>query len=221
VVEAGDWPYAVANAEPIDRYWQQRTTQKPGFFNGIVHMLTALDDAGPAMAATFRPVEFKSFLHWRDHGFPEAGVRDAFGSALIRSAEGHVILGRQARGNLNRGVAYPPGGFIDPRDVTADGTIDIEGSVLREVAEETGLGPGDLMRVPGFIVTVAGPQVSISVELRSPLPAEDLARRIRAHIASEAEPELADVVIVDRADALPREAMPFYTTVLLGAVFAE
>lgn len=213
------WPFAAAQRAAIDAHWQARTAANPAFFNGIVHVLCRQSHGAGRFSAAFRQVEFKSFLYWRDHGYPEAGVRDGFGSALIRSAEGHVLLGRQGGGHLNSGLAYLPGGFIDPRDVDEQGRVDIEASVRRELLEETGLGPADLERVPGVIVTRAGPHVSIAVELRSPLAAEALRSRILTHLGRVDQSELVDIVVVRGGDELRPEEMPVFTAVLLRELF--
>lgn len=214
------WPFARMHAAEIDAHWERRSREGGRFFNGIVYVLSAGTVERGHFHARMRPVEFKCFLYWRDRGFPEAGVCDAFGSAVIRSSEGHVILGRQAPGNLNSGLAYMPGGFIDPRDVGPDGSIDIAANVLREVAEETGLGAADLERVPGFLLTRCGPQVSIGVEWRSRLPSTVLAARIAGHLAADKAAELSAVEIVRTGREIAADGMPPFTAVLLRALFA-
>ena len=99
------------------------------------------------------------------------------GQTEIRSAEGHVLLGCQTAGNINQGLAYPPGGFIDQRDVRA-GVVDIDAGTARELREETGMKPDEFARAPGYLVTTSGPHVSIAVEWRSVLPSDAL----KAHI---------------------------------------
>lgn len=214
----GTWDYARRHAEEIDRHWRRRTAESPAFFNGTIFVLERHTLTGDQLEARLMPVEFKSFLHWKEHGYPDDTVRDCFGSALIRSAEGHVLLGRQRAGNINAGLAYLPGGFIDPRDVALDGTIDIAASISRELAEETGLGPGETVRAPGLILTFAGPMLSIAVEFRAAMAGEDLRARIRAHIAADTDSELEDAVIVRSAGDLADIAMPIYAEVLMWEI---
>lgn len=213
------WPFAVMHRAAIDEHWAKRTPEQLGYFNGTVYVLVSQTLAGPDFAAVMRPVEFKNFLYWREQGFPETGVRDAFGSALIRSVEGHVLLGRQSAGNLNAGLSYMPGGFIDPRDVDEAGRIDIAASVLREAMEETGLDAADLGRVPGFILTRCGPQVSIAVEYRSPLGSDDLRAKIDRHLARDSGAELSSVDVVTSRAGIGSMPMPPFTTLLLQEVF--
>src|SRR5262245_33833895 len=196
VVASREWDYAREHAAGIDAHWLRRQAESPSMFNGAIHLMYESAIEGGTLQARLLRSDFKSYLYWRERGFPEARVRDAFGSALLRSTEGHVILGRQRDGNVNAGLAYLPGGFIDPRDVTRDGTVDIDGSILRELAEETGLMPGQLQMQPGYIVTFCGPLVSIARELVSPLDAEALRAKTLAHLARDTQSELVDAVIV-------------------------
>jgi 8-oxo-dGTP pyrophosphatase MutT (NUDIX family) len=213
------WAFADRYGAEIDAHWARRKADNPAFFNGTLHLMTRHDLAEGAFTAQLVRTDFKSFLYWRETGAPDRSVADAFGSALLRSVEGHVLLGRQRPGNINGGLAYLPGGFIDARDVVEDGAIDIEASIARELAEETGLEPAALERTPGFILTFLGPMVSIAAEFRSPLPAEELCAAISAHIAAEADPELAEMVVVRSARDLDGLDVAAYASVLLPALF--
>lgn len=214
------WPYAEAHRAAIDEHWAGRSAEQLSYFNGTVYVLVSYALTGCDFAAVMRPVEFKSFLYWRAQHFPETGVRDAFGSALIRSAEGHVLLGRQSAGNLNAGLNYLPGGFVDPRDVDCSGRIDIAASVLREALEETGLEAADLCRMPGFILTRCDPQVSIGIEFRSPLGADALRAKIGHHLSQDPDAELSAVEFVTSRAGIGTTAMPPFMTVLLRSLFS-
>jgi len=216
-----DWAYARCHAADIDVHWLRHQRESPAMFNGAIHLVHGIALEGGVLHAQFLRTDFKSYLYWREHNFPEAGVRDGFGSALVRSAEGHVILGRQRAGNVNAGLAYLPGGFIDPRDVRPDGTIDIDGSILRELEEETGLERADIAISPGYLVTFNGALISIARELRSPLAAEELRARIPAHLARDPASELVDAVIVRTPQELPAQAVAPYAHRLLTWLFAQ
>jgi 8-oxo-dGTP pyrophosphatase MutT (NUDIX family) len=220
VVGGGRWAFAEAHAAEIDAHWQRRLSASPGMFNGVIHILGEGAIADGGLSGRMLRTDFKSFLFWKDHGYPDRSVRDAFGSALLLSAEGHVMLGRQAAGHLNSGLSYLPGGFIDARDADVAGRIDVAASVAREIAEETGLDVAQLTRDPGFITTEAGALLSIAVAYRSPLSSKDLQAAIHAFIAAEVEPELSEVVVVRCAADLEGLAMPHYAEVLLPRLLA-
>jgi len=213
-VDPQPWPFAERCRAEIAGHWQRAAAERPKLFDGTVYILQEHALQEETFKGRFVRSDFKSFLYWRETGYPDTSVRDGFGSAVIRSAEGHVMLGCQTSGNVNAGLAYPPGGFIDARDVSA-GTIDIDASVTRELAEETGLAAAELARVPGYLLTRAGPLVSIGIEWRSTLPGEALRARILSHVATQSVPELADIVMVRSADEIDDDMMPRYVRALL------
>lgn len=193
-LSAEPWSYAGRHREAIAAYWERVRAERPKLFDGPVHVLTAHALDGGSLTGTFARTDFKSFLYWREHGAP-GPTADGFGSSLVRSSDGCVLLGRQVEGHLNGGFAYPPSGLIDPADAVG-GSIDIDRSIARELAEETGLTRAELERRPGYIVTFAASMISIAIEWQSALSAKALRERILAHVARQPEPELADVVIV-------------------------
>jgi hypothetical protein len=213
-VDVARWAYAERHAEAIAEHWQCSRAARPKLYDGTVYMLRRWSLGDGTFTGAFFRTDFKSFLYWREHGYADRSVRDGFGSAVIRSREGHMLLGRQMSGNVNAGLAYPPGGFIDSRDVH-DGAIDIEASIARELGEETGLQSADLVRLPGYVLTLTGPLVSIAIEWRSALTAEALRARILAHVRRQPVPELADVVIARTPDDIDERTMPPHAKAML------
>ena len=213
------WPFARQHGSDIERAWSERIASNPAFFNGTVHLLRAgaIEDrpSGHVFAGHMWASDFKSFVHWRGLGYPPAEAFDCFGSAIIRSVEGHILLGRQ-RDGINAGLTYLPGGFIDHRDVAADGRIDIVGNVMRELQEETGLDPATLESVPGYLVTRAGPLVSVGVMVSSRMAADDLHQTILSTLANDPEPELADIVVVREPADLKPQRVPRYTALVVA-----
>lgn len=215
------WSYATDHAAAIEAGWRTATLAHPQYFNGVVHLIDKVQFSADVLRARVLRTDFKSYLYWRTAGFPQTGVRDGFGSALIRAGDGAILLGRQRQGNVNGGLTYLPGGFIDARDVDADGQIDISSSVSRELHEETGLGRGDVEIVPGFLVTETGAHVSIAKTFRSNHDADALKAQMMQHLASDPASELDDIAIVRRAADLDGLAMPRYAQILAGWVLAN
>jgi 8-oxo-dGTP pyrophosphatase MutT (NUDIX family) len=216
-VGAERWAFAERHEAEIAAHWQRSRIERPKLFDGAVYLLGSYAIEGRALTGTLLRTDFKSYLYWREHGYGDRSMRDAFGASLIRSSEGYVLLGRQTEGNMNAGIAYPPSGMIDDDDVQA-GMVDIEASIVRELAEETGLTPADLERTPGYVLTISGRRVAIAIEWRSPLNAHALRERILAHIRSEREPELADVVIVRSAADIGNPPVQDYAVSMLRLV---
>lgn len=214
------WAFASQNAEAIDAHWQHCTEENPSYFNGTIYMLADHAIAGGIFSGTLLPVEFKAFLYWKENGQTGTAACDVFGSALIRSGDGAILLGRQRAGNLNAGLVYLPGGFIDPRDADAEGCVDIRASVLREVEEETGLLACTLAVSDGYLITTVGRQVSIAVELIGDGEAARLMAFMRDAVAHEAAPELEEIVAVRTLADLDPLPMPDYAAVLLRHVLA-
>lgn len=216
-VSAEPWAYAERHKEEISAHWQRTQAERPALFDGTIYLLRAFTLKGQTLSGTFVRTDFKSFLHWRECALEDESVREAFGSSAIRSSEGHLLLGRQRAGQLNVGLAYPPSGVIDARDVVG-GSIDIDASIVRELDEETGLAPADLEHVPGYVLTVCGRYVSIAIEWRSTLAAEALRARILSYIRRQESPELADIVIVRSASQIGDCVVPPYTAALASAL---
>ena len=215
------WPFAVENEEAIDFHWDLRTSENPNFFNGRIQLLADYSVEGDTLRGAFLETGFKEFLYWRESGEPDAGVTDAFGSAVIWSSDNGVLLCRQRPGHINTGLFYLPGGFIDASDVAADGCIDLANSSAREVLEETGLGPDVIVRQPGFWLTFSGQQLSIGVEYQSHLTSPDLKDRVTAHLAIDPNSELAEVTLVHAMRDVDGVAMPPFASGLLSHLLAR
>jgi hypothetical protein len=212
------WDHGAAHGPAIASHWQAMAARNPSYFNGVIHVLVDHAVADGQFTGTFARTDFATFLHWRSETRSRDRARDCFGCAILRAADGALLLGIQAAGNLNAGRAYCPGGFIDPLDIGADGVIDIDGSIVREIGEETGLTLADLTRTPGYILVAAGMSIAIGVEYRSALPAEALRAAMLRHLASEAAPELADIMIVRTAADLDGVPTSGYVPPLVAAL---
>jgi 8-oxo-dGTP pyrophosphatase MutT (NUDIX family) len=219
VLSEGGWDYAEAHAEDINAYWERRLDDNPDFFNGTIYLTRSAKLDGDVFSARLFATDFKSFLYWRENGYGDRTVTDVFGSALIVSADGAVILGRQRAGHINSGLAYCPGGLVDARDVLADGFVDILSSIRRELYEETGLTAGDAPEVPGFLLTRLGQQISVASEFRSALNAEELSGRIMDYLSADPRSELVDIAVVTSLDEAASLAMPSFMHPLLTAYF--
>ena len=107
---------------------------------------------------------------------------------------------------FHAGQIYFPCGTPDLNDVAVD-RVYFEGSMARELKEETGLDVAEFTAEPGWYTVLGGVQVAHMKLLRSRETAAALRARILDHLAREDVPELADIIIVrGEADLVP--AMP-------------
>ena len=220
-VGAGTWTYAHDHAASIEAHWLAAKAAAPFYFNGVIHLIDEIRVEAGVLHAQLLRTDFKSYLYWRARGYPDAGVLDGFGSALLRSSDGAIMLGRQRPGNINGGLVYLPGGFIDQRDIAAGGSVDLAGSIARELLEETGLALSDLNRRPGYYLTCSKAQVSIAAEFVSGLKATPLKDTIEQHISTDAQSELTDVIVVRGLADLVGLDMPHYARLLVADLLAE
>jgi len=208
--EAAPWPFAAQEEREIRLHWARRSKENPKFFNGRVHIMTAGTLRQECLEGSLAPTDFAASLYWRETGFRDPSVVDCFGSAIFAGSDGALIYGRQSPGNVNAGKIYPPGGFIDRRDISSCGAVDTDGSVAREIAEETGLDPAALFREAGYLVTRDGPLLSIGVVYRLALPGEQFCKEANARLSNDAAPELEALIALNRAADAAQHAMPGY-----------
>jgi 8-oxo-dGTP pyrophosphatase MutT (NUDIX family) len=163
--------------------------------------------------------EYKAFLAWRDFRFPDRTISNVFAMAVLRSADGAYLLGEMAHSTANAGLIYFPAGNPDPGDLVGD-AVDLEGSVLRELEEETGIGAQDVALEPGWSVVFQGPRVACMKIVRSSLSGTELVARGAAFIAQEELPELASLKAVITLQDLDEERMPDFILTYLRHVLA-
>jgi 8-oxo-dGTP pyrophosphatase MutT (NUDIX family) len=208
-----EWSFAQARRAEIDAHFAERRGSKPQMWNGRI-VLTRADYRidGRALSGTCFEADFASLLAWRDWGFPEAGAVNCFAMGALRSADGAFLLGVMGAHTANADRIYFPAGTPEPDDIV-DGRLDLAGSVAREVAEETGLTDADYAAAQWHAVP-AGPRLALMRLLAAGEPASELQARIRAHIACDTNPELADVRVVRGPDDFDPRMPPFVTAYL-------
>ena len=170
------------------------------------------DFTGDCLSARYFETNFASFLAWRDWGFPDNGVFNGFGMGALRSSDGAFLLGEMGDHTANAGRIYFPAGTPDLDDVRQD-TVDIAGSVAREVEEETGLTPADYRAAADWDCVVSGAAIAMIRILDVDLDGEALRERIEANLARQPQPELCRIHLVrerrDLTAAMPRFVTAF------------
>jgi len=213
------WPFAAARRAEISAHFAEVRRAKPKLWNGKVLIARNPRFAGDGFSADYFEVDFASFLAWRDLGFPDREVFNGFGMGALRSSDGAFVLGEMGADTANAGRIYFPSGTPDLSDIK-DGTMDIAGSVAREVEEETGISPADYRAAPSWTCVEAGASIAMMRILDVDMPAEALRASIVANLARQSAPELAALHLV-RARADFSSAMPRFVTAFLEAELAS
>jgi hypothetical protein len=211
-----DWAFARERRAEIDAHFETQRRSKPGLWNGRVLLMHAHEIDGRSLRGRYFETDFASFMAWRDFGFPCDGVTNCFALGALQGSDGGYVLGVMSAGTMNGGKIYFPGGTPDLNDVV-DGKVDIEASVRREVAEETGLDPDEFTIDAGWHCLPAGPMIALLKPMRSQERAQQIRDRIRAHIAREAAPELADAYVARGAADIDPMMPGFIQTFLRSA----
>jgi 8-oxo-dGTP pyrophosphatase MutT (NUDIX family) len=212
------WPFATERRKEIDAHFAAKQREKPELWNGRVLLGRNAIHADDHFSADFFETDFASFLAWRDWGFPDAAVFNGFGMGALRSSDGAFLLGEMGAHTANSGRIYFPSGTPDPDDVR-DGRLDLAGSIVREVAEETGLDAADYTMDTHWSCVFAGPSIAMIRTLQVELTGEALKARIEANLAGQTKPELHAVHLVrSRSDLLP--VMPRFVSAFLEARFS-
>ncbi len=212
------WPFADGRRAAIDAHFADEQREKP-IWNGRVLLGRDPVFTGDRFSASFFETDFASLLAWRDWGFPDAGVFNGFGMGALRCSDGAFVLGEMGRHTANAGRIYFPAGTPDLDDIRGE-TVDIAGSVARELEEETGLAPADYRAAADWDCVVYDATVAMIRILDVDLAGEALRERIEANLAGQRQPELSAIHLV-RGTADLTAAMPRFVTAFVERQFAS
>jgi 8-oxo-dGTP pyrophosphatase MutT (NUDIX family) len=212
------WPFADARRDDIAAHFALQQAEKPEIWNGRVLLGRAPAFSGERFSASYFESDFSSFLAWRDWGFPDPDVFNGFGMGALRCSDGAFVLGEMARHTANAGRIYFPSGTPDLDDISG-GAVDIEGSVAREVEEETGLTPADYRAGTHWDCIVSGAAIAMIRLLDVDMSGEALRARIEANLARQHQPELSAIHLV-RVTRDLTAAMPRFVTAFIEKQFS-
>jgi hypothetical protein len=213
------WPFAGERRADIDAHFALRQSEKPQIWNGRVLLGRNPVFTGDRFSSDYFETDFASFLAWRDWGFPDHDVFNGFGMGALRCSDGAFVMGEMGQHTATAGSIYFPSGTPDLDDISED-TVDIAGSVAREVAEETGLTPADYRADAHWDCVVSGVAVAMIRILHVDSPGEALRARIEANLARQHQPELAAIHLVRKTSDLTA-AMPRFVTAFIEAQFSS
>ncbi|MGD0024670.1 MAG: NUDIX hydrolase [Xanthobacteraceae bacterium] len=219
-VEPRSWAFAIERRGEIDRYFARLRRERPAVWNGRVLLLSRCDIRHGILRGACFETDYASFCAWRAWDFPDPGVCNVFAAAALRAADGAYLVGEMAPHTTSAGLLYFPCGTPEPDDVVAGGALDLGGNLRRELREETGIDIGELKVEPGWTLVRDRCFVALMKRLTAAANADELRSRIMRHLASEEQPELADIRVVRGPDDLdPR--MPRFVVAFLERVWRE
>jgi 8-oxo-dGTP pyrophosphatase MutT (NUDIX family) len=218
-VQPWSWPFASERGAEISAHFAGKQRETPQIWNGRVLLGRNPVFTASGFRAGYFETDFASFLAWRDWGFPDRDVFNGFGMGALRCNDGAFALGEMAQHTSNAGRVYFPSGTPDLDDIS-EGSVDIAGSVAREVAEETGLTAADYRAEAHWDCVVSGASVAMIRVLHVDSSGEELRARIEANLARQHEPELSAVHLV-RGVGDFTAAMPRFVTAFMEAQFSR
>jgi hypothetical protein len=189
------WRFAEERRADIDAHFKEVKASRSGVWNGRVLLLHSWGSSDAVFDGIFFETDFASFLAWRDWDFPDPAVTNSFAMGALRARDGAFLLGVMAPHTSNAGRIYFPSGTPDPDDIVGD-AVDLNGSLWREIAEETGLTAEELVAEPGWHTVFAEPRIAQIKVLQADETADALRARILQHLSRQQQPELCDIRIV-------------------------
>ncbi|MFG1463656.1 NUDIX hydrolase [Xanthobacter sp. DSM 24535] len=194
-VEPGVWHEAEAHRPEIDAHFAARVAANPFLWNGRVLVLRRYTLEDGVLCGACIEIDYASFTWWRDRDWPDLGVWNIFALPALEGSDGVFVMGEMGAHTVNAGRVFFPGGTPDLSDITPSGAVDLYGSVLRELEEETGLSDVGARLGEGWEAVFDGAYICLMRRMVFPQSAAALAERIDAFIAGEKKPELARTIL--------------------------
>jgi hypothetical protein len=213
------WPWAEANAGVIDAFWAEARAKQPALFDGPVFMFAEPRIEGGTFRAVAFATTFSRLLYVKTHGFPDRDVVNGFALGALRAADGAFLLGVMGPHTANGGQIYFPAGTPDPKDRQVDGTLDLRGSVVREIAEETGLQQTEFEMGEEWVLVRDGGLLAFL----PPIQLRDTASEVRscmlARMKNMEDQELSDIYVARGPEDIDEQRMPRFTQAFLRWAF--
>ncbi|TPL95508.1 hypothetical protein [Mesorhizobium sp. B2-3-12] len=205
-LDPGPHPFALENAEAIAANWQSEIAAKPALFDGIVVLLSELAYRDRRLIGRCHAVNYSTFMLWRKRR-ENSGAEHAYGHAMLVAGDNALVAIRMGRHTVGAGSVYFAAGSFEPVDFR-DGLVDVDFNMIREVREETGLDLSDARRGVRWHALSTASGTVIFRRYHVDEPADEIARRISAFVATEADPEIEGPVIIRHAGDLPEGLAP-------------
>ncbi|MER9305046.1 hypothetical protein [Mesorhizobium sp. M0496] len=199
-------PFALNNAEAIAENWQREIAANPALFDGTVVLLSQLAYRYNRLVGRCHAVTYSTFMLWRKRR-ENSGAEHAYAHAMLVAGDNALVAIRMGPRTVNAGRVYFAAGSFEPLDFR-DGLVDVDFNMIREVREETGLDLSGAERGKRWHALSTNSGTVIFRRYQATAPADELARRISAFVATETDPEIEGPVIIRHAVDLPEGLSP-------------
>jgi hypothetical protein len=218
--EPAPWDFAEERRHDIARLWAEAVASKPKMFDGKVLLQHRWEVRDGIYHSAYASVQYSSFVAWPQLGKPGQQRRNGFAMAALEAADGAFLLGVMGPDTFNAGKTYFPAGTPDMNDVTQDGRVDLAGSLVRELKEETGLRDGEFTIEPGWTLVLDGHRAAFMKPARMALRADEARGLILSRLATETDQELSDIAIIRTPAETRNPLIPEFARAYMLDVFA-
>jgi 8-oxo-dGTP pyrophosphatase MutT (NUDIX family) len=217
-----DWPFMTERRADIAAHWDRLNVDKPAMFNGQVLLQCRGVVDGDVFRADYFQLDYASFIAWHRRDYPQipgAQIRNGFAMGALRTRDGAYLMGVMGQHTANADKIYFAAGTPDTGDVTADGRVDLAGSVMRELEEETGLMAHEVTEGDNWRVVLSDERVAFMRDVFIDLPAAEARALIMDRLSRQEQPELDDIAIARSVADIDRARMPVFMQTFLTHVF--
>lgn len=208
----GPHPLYEAHREEVEENWRAEVAQNPHLFNGQMVLQRHLAITDGRVVGQAHEIPYSTLLWWRKQPDP-AGAYHLFGFAVPVSSDGAIIAVRMSDHTANPGQVYCAAGSLDLSDIVGD-RLDLLGNMRREVLEETGLDLNEAEAEREFFATHARHRIVVFRFFRFNLTADEMLKRIKAHMPHDAEQEIAEALAIRSADRTAHRYNPMMFPIL-------
>jgi 8-oxo-dGTP pyrophosphatase MutT (NUDIX family) len=157
-------------------------------------------------------IPYSALLWWRKRQ-DVSGAFHLFGFAVPVSSDGAIIAVRMASHTANAGQVYCAAGSIDLSDLVGS-KIDLFANMRREVREETGLDLEEAEADPEIFAMHTNRRVVIFRFFRFAMTADEILKRIEAHMPHDEEQEIAEALAIRSPDRTVHAYSPLMFPIL-------
>lgn len=205
-------PLIAANEDAIAENWEREVAANPSLYNGELVFQRRLSLRDGVLEAEGHLVPYAFHLWWRRLD-PRHGGFHSFAWAVPVSSDGAIIAIRMGAQTANPGRVYCAAGSLEKVDIV-DGVVDIEGNMLRELKEETGLDGREAMPDVMSYGVMTDSVLLVFRIYRFGQTADEMLASIRDHMRYDHEKEIEAALAIRDPDPDAHDYVPSMRLIL-------